>query len=109
MFALTQALALYATYTAQVRECAREIAQHFPAIRPVWPDALPPVDGADKRRSHGKNVPLYEARTMRYQLAGVALVAIPGRHASTVPTLLAEIGLDLRKWPNAKAFCAWLG
>ena len=46
---------------------------------------------------------------MLYQLAGVDLVAIPGPNASTVQTLLSEIGLDLRKWPNAKAFCAWLG
>jgi transposase len=23
--------------------------------------------------------------------------------------MLSEIGLDLRKWPDAKAFCSWLG
>jgi transposase len=109
VFALTQALALYDTYTAQVRECDLEIAQHFQAIRPVWPDALPPVNRADKRLSHCKNAPIYDARTMLYQLTGVDLVAIPGLNASTVQTLLSEIGLDLRKWPNAKAFCAWLG
>ena len=37
------------------------------------------------------------------------MVAIPGLHASTVQTMLSEIGLDLRQWPDAKAFCAWLG
>jgi transposase len=109
VFALTPALALYDTYTAQVRECDLEIAPHFQALRPVWPDARPPVNRADKRLSHGKNAPLYDARTMLYQLTGVDLVAIPGLNASTVQTLLSEIGLDLRKWPNAKAFCAWLG
>jgi hypothetical protein len=92
-----------------VREGDLEIAQHFHAIRPVWPDVLPPVDRADKRLSHGKNAPIDEARTRLYQLTGVDLVAIPGLHASTVQTLLSAIGLDLRKWPNAKAFCAWLG
>jgi transposase len=39
----------------------------------------------------------------------VDLVAIPGLHASTVQTLLAEIGLGMGKWPNEKVFCAWLG
>jgi transposase len=39
----------------------------------------------------------------------VDLVAIPGLHASTVHTIVAEIGLDMGKWPHAKAFCAWLG
>jgi transposase len=109
VFALTQALALYDAYTEQVRECDIEIAQHFHTIRPAWPDVLPPVDRADKRLSHCKNGPSYDARTMLYQLTGVDLVAIPGLNASTVQTLLSEIGLDVRKWPNAKAFCAWLG
>ena len=44
-----------------------------------------------------------------YQLTGVDLVAIPGLHASTVQTMIAEIGLDLGKWPTEKAFCACLG
>ena len=44
-----------------------------------------------------------------YQLTGVDLLAIPGLQASTAQTILAEIGLDMRKWPNEKAFCAWLG
>jgi transposase len=26
-----------------------------------------------------------------------------------VQTIVAEIGLDLGKWPHEKAFCAWLG
>ncbi len=43
------------------------------------------------------------------RLTGVDLVAIPGLNASTVQTILSEIGLDLRRWPNAKAFCSWLG
>jgi transposase len=37
------------------------------------------------------------------------LGAIPGLNASTVHTILSEIGLDLRQWPHAKAFCSWLG
>jgi transposase len=109
VFALQQALALYDTYTEQVRECDSQIAQHFEAIRPAWPDALPPVDRADKRLSHCKHAPIYDARHMLYQLTGVDLVAIPGLHASTVQTMLSEIGLDLRKWPTANAFCSWLG
>jgi transposase len=43
------------------------------------------------------------------RLRGVDLVAIPGLNASTVQTILSEIGLAPRKWPNAKAFCSWLG
>ena len=109
VFALQQALALYDVYTAQVRECDAEIARQFQAITPVWDDDLPPLDRQDKALSHSKNAPAYDARGMLYQLTGVDLVAIPGLHASTVQTIVAEIGLDLGKWPHEKAFCAWLG
>jgi transposase len=106
VLALQQALALYDVSTEQVRECDAEIARRFQAIKPVWPDELPPLNRANTHRTHHKNAPDYDARGLRYQLTGVDLVAIPGLHASTVHTILSEIGLDLRKWPNAKAFCS---
>jgi transposase len=109
VFALKQALALYDAYPEQVRECDAAIEQRFQAIKPVGTDALPPLNRANKHRTHNKNAPVYDARGMLYQLPGVDLIAIPGLTASTVPTILSEIGLDLRKWPNAKAFCSWLG
>jgi transposase len=109
VFALKQALALYDAYIEQLGECDAEIARHFRAIKPAWSGTLPAIDRADKRLSHCKNAPAYDARTMLYQLTGVDLVAIPGLNASTAQTLLSEIGLDMQQWPNAKAFCAWLG
>jgi transposase len=109
VFALKQALALYDVYTEQVRECDAEIERRFRAIKPVGPDELPPLNRANKHRTHNKNAPDYDARGLLYQLTGVDLVAIPGLNASTVQTILSEIGLDPRKWPNAKAFCSWLG
>jgi transposase len=109
VFALQQALALYDFYTDRLRECDAEIERRFQAMKPAWPDELPPLDRADKRASHSKNAPAYDARTLLYQLTGVDLIAIPGLHASTVQTILSEIGLDLHRWPNMKAFCSWLG
>jgi transposase len=109
VLALRQALALYDFYTEQRRECDAEIARRFQAIKPAWPDELPPLDRASTCASHSKNVPSYDARTWLYQLTGVDLIAIPGLQASTVHMILSEIGLDLHKWPNMKAFCAWLG
>jgi transposase len=109
VFALKQALALYDAYTGQVRECDAAIEQRFRAMKPVGPDVPPPLNRANKHRTHNKNAPVYDARGLLYQLTGVDLVAIPGLNASTVQTILSEIGLDLRKWPSAKAFCSWLG
>lgn len=109
VFALKQALALYDTYTAQVRECDAEIARQFQAIKPQGPDERPPLDPEAKRDSHRKNAPSYDARSLLYQVTGVDLIAVPGLHASIVQTLLAEIGLDMHQWPSAKAFASWLG
>jgi transposase len=75
----------------------------------MWQSDLPPLNREGKRTSHSKNAPADDARNLLYQLTGVDLVAIPGRNASTVQTLLSEIGLDMREWPNAKACCARLG
>jgi transposase len=109
VFALKQALALYDVYTEQVRECDAAIDRRLQAIKPVWPDARPPLNRANQHRTHHKHAPDDDARGWLDQLTGVDLVAIPGLNASTVQTILSEIGLDLGKWPNAKAFCAWLG
>jgi hypothetical protein len=109
VLALKQALTLYDVDTEPGRECDAAIERRFQAIKPVGPDALPPLNRAHQHRTHHKHAPDDDARGLLYQLTGVDLVAIPGLHASPVHTMLAEIGLDPRKWPNAKAFCSWLG
>ncbi len=100
---------MYDAYPDQVRECDAEIEQRFQALTPVWSDALPPLDRGNKHRTHHQNAPTDDARSLLDQLVGVDPIAIPGLNASTVPTMLAEIGLDLRQWPHAKACCSWLG
>jgi transposase len=110
VFALKQALALYDFYTQQVRECDSEIEKQFSVMKPRHEqDDLPPLAPSDKRDSHSKNAPSYDARTLLYQLVGVDLVAISGLNESTVQTILSEIGTDMSKWPTVKHFCAWLG
>jgi transposase len=108
-FALQQALALYDVYSAQVRECDAEVEGRFQAIKPAWPDALPPLHRANKHRTHNQNAPDDGARGVLDQLTGVDLVAMPGLNASTAQTIPSEIGLDPWEWPDAKAFCSWLG
>jgi transposase len=107
--ALTQAVAWYDASTEPVREGDAEIARRFQAITPVWLDELPPLNRANTHHTHNQNAPPDDARGRRSQLTGVDLVALPGLNASPVHTMLSAIGLDLRKWPPAQAFRAWLG
>jgi transposase len=110
VFALKQALALYDFYTDEVRECDVEIERQFTNLRPaVSADDLPTLDYSDKQTSHSHNGPAYDARSLLYQLTGVDLIAISGLNASTVQTIVAEIGTDLSRFPSVKHFCSWLG
>jgi transposase len=43
------------------------------------------------------------------RITGVDLVAVHGMSTSIAQTILAEIGTDMRKWPDDKHFCSWLG
>jgi transposase len=109
LFTLKQALELYDFYTTQVSVCDSKVEQFFVEITPPPTDDLPPLDQHDKRNTHSKNAPAYDARTLLYRLAGVDLVAISGLNASTVQTIVSEIGLDIDKWRSEKHFCSWLG
>ncbi|HEY3411646.1 MAG TPA: IS110 family transposase, partial [Armatimonadota bacterium] len=109
VFALKQALALFDAYTAQIRECDQEIERQFATLRPQPPDDLPPLPPDPKPTSHCKNAPDYDARSYLYGLAGVDFTAIPGLNASLVQRILAEVGLDMDRFPTVKDFCSWLG
>jgi transposase len=110
VFALKQALALYDAYTEQIRECDREIERQYSALKPAHDDDdLPPLDTSDKKNTHSKNGPPYDARTLLYHLLGVDLVAINGLNASTVEDIISEIGTNIECWPTDKHFCSWLG
>jgi transposase len=108
VFALKQALALYDAYTEQIRECDNEIERQYSVLKPVHDDDLPPLDTSDKRNTHSKNAPSYDARSLLYQLLGVDLVAITGLNASTVEDIISEIGTDVSSWPTVKHFSSWL-
>lgn len=108
LFALEQALALYDFYTAQLQVCDAEIEQQFINLKPIEDD-LPPLPPSTKADSHSKNGPAYDARTLLYQLTGVDLVAITGLNASTVQTIIAEIGPTVDAFPTVKHFCSWVG
>ncbi len=101
---------MYDFYTQKLAECDAEIERQFSNLKPTLPpEELLPLDTSDKPESNSKNGPSYDARTLLYQWVGVNLVAISGLNASTVQTILSEIGTDMNAWPSDKHFCSWLG
>jgi transposase len=105
VFALTQALALYDSYQAQIARCDQQIEQYLARFTPVTTE-LPPPGPA---KQHNKNDLAFDVQTYLYQITGVDLTRIDGIGASTALTVLSEIGTDMSRWPSVKHFTSWLG
>ena len=108
LFALRQALATYDFYGQQLHECDQTIEAHYATLPDALPgdDTSPPKTGNQKRR---KNQPYFDLATTLYQTVGVDLTEIDGIDALTAQTVIAEIGLDMNRWPTVKHFTSWLG
>ena len=110
IFVLTQALVIYDVYTAQIAVCDTQIVYSLAAMESRGEkDAplpeLPPVKDGSKT----KNAPPAATRAHYARLLGVDLVAVMGLSASSVQTIISEIGTDMERFPTVKHFCAWLG
>lgn len=109
LFVLKQALEMFETFSQRLRECDQEIERLLEEIKPELPDDFPPLPPDPKPNSHSKNAPSYDARALLYPLAGVDLMAIPGMNEILLQKILAEVGLDMSRFPTVKDFCSWLG
>lgn len=103
VFALKQALELFDFYAKQVADCDALIEQQM--IQLHQHDRLP---GKARKTSH-RNKPKFDLRTRLYQMCGVDLTRIDGIDVCTAMTVLAEVGVDMSKFPTVKHFAAWLG
>ena len=124
LFALKQALETYRHLLKQVAECDEQIQQMLAKVEvpehkapegsaPPNPKAKEKVEAKPrKKRFHrnktGPSLKLDLTEELK-RLCGVDLTQIIGLNVLSVLTIISEIGLDMSRWRNAKAFCAWLG
>ena len=109
LFALQQALEGYDFYGHQINVCDLELEHKYKAFRPqvdIQAQPLPPARRKPRRQATHPN---YDLRTYLYQMSGVDLTQIDGIDALTAQTIIAEVGLDMSKWPTVKHFTSWLG
>lgn len=107
LFTLQQSLASYRHCQQLIAECDLQIKamlSTFDSQIDIKTNPLPD----NSKRMRKKDDPL-QIRGELYRTAGVDLTAIPGLQASTVYTILSEIGPDVSKFPSAKHFASWLG
>ena len=108
LFALRQSLEAFDFYHHQLQVCDQEIEVQYAGwpSTPPGEESSPPVADTQQRR---KNQAHFDLAASLYRTVGVDLTAIDGIQALTAQTLIAEIGLDMRRWPTVKHFASWLG
>ena len=76
---------------------------------PIFPNA--PATNVRRRRRCGRkpNDLSFEACGPLFQALGVDLTEIDGIDVSTALVILAEIGVDVSRFPTEKHFASWLG
>jgi transposase len=109
VFALRQAVASWRHYQSQTSEVDRAIQAAVAAIDD-HPDAgsatLPPLPKGERAAANALG---FDARSMLFQKTAVDMTRIPGISVTLAATLIGEIGLDMSRWRNERAFCSWAG
>jgi transposase len=110
LFTLTQSLALYDFTQQQIADCDQEIERVLSTFETlVDPATYPLPPPTTTHRQPQRNEPAFDLRTPLYRITGVDLTQVPGLQAPTIHVILAEVGLNMHKWPTDKHFASWLG
>jgi len=106
LFALRQAVDAYRFF----REKLGEIDERIESQLKTFEDKSQgkPLARRSRTRKRGTNEPSFDMRNYLYTMTGVDLTEVDGLNASTVLTVISEIGFDMSHWPTEKHFTSWL-
>jgi len=105
---LRQYLQLYDLHQAQIAACDQAIADCLATLTTPLPAPSAPLPAARTRFTTRGNEPPFDLRTPLHHLTGTDLSQIDGIGPYTAVRLIAEIGIDMTRWPSAQHFTSWL-
>lgn len=108
LFVLQQNLELFDTYQQQLMACDAAVEGHLAQLAALAPPATSPLPPARRRAKPRENEPRFDLRTPLHQLTGVDLSQIDGIGPYNALRLIAEIGIDMTRWPTEQHFTSWL-
>lgn len=115
LFALEQSYEAYEFFHKQICNCEKAIETLLPALqtKELTQDENN-VETSDtkkraKKSSYNRSPYNFNAPAEIKKITVADLTTIPGIDANTAMKLLSEIGTDMTRWPNVKAFASWLG
>lgn len=109
LFILNQHYHEYLQTRTRIQECENQIERKLQIF--LLTSEIDPSKAPEHKKSlkKNKNTPMLDLQKMGFQyFGGVDLFAIEGVNKSTVLSLITEIGTDIDKFPNSKAFSNWL-
>jgi transposase len=118
VFALEQAHEAYEFFHKQIHKCEKAIEKILSSMQTeaqlpspksdVSAESTHPQKCAKKTASN-RSPYCFDAPAAIKKVTVSDLTTIPGIDANTAMKILSEIGTDMSRWPNAKAFASWLG
>jgi transposase len=107
VFTLRHTLELYDHYQDKLKECDQEI-QRLVDDMASKAAAIDPPEKANKVRRDRRKDPKFDLHASLYRITGgVDLYQVTGIAELTAVQLIAEIGTDMSRWPDAKHFASW--
>ena len=101
LFCLEQEVELYRYIQGQIARCEQKMLQCWRDLEAATDEPQPPPP---KNRKDDTDV-----RLAMFRAAGADLTQIPGLASRSLQTILAEVGLDMSRWPTEKHFTSWVG
>ena len=117
LFVLSQSLQNYRQIQQQIAQCDLSIEKQLakmadctnPSQDSESTQQSPDSSGCKPRKTKPKDALELSLAGHLKRILGVDLTTIPGLNVLAILTLVSEIGTNMAKWRNEKAFVSWLG
>ncbi len=106
LFELRQARELYRFHHQQMSECDEQVQAELAKFANRAGEKT--RTGKQRTRGYKGNDVRFEAKGPLFQALGVDLTLIEGIEVGTALVILAEIGVDVSRFPTEKHFASWL-
>jgi transposase len=109
LFILQQELHVYQIYQQQIVECDAALQAHLQTVEnKSEPTSQLPPPKANKKA--GDNAPTrFDLRGELYRISGADLTQIDGINVMNAQTIIAEVGVDMSRFPSEAHFASFLG
>jgi transposase len=108
VFVLGQELEIYKGYQERIAECDRRLETYLKTMENQSEQGREPEPPKAGKKARG-NAPQFNLRGELYRISGTDLTKIDGIDVMVAQTVIAEVGLDMNRWPTECHFASWLG